>query len=97
MPPWLRIVLLLAVVAAATGLALWPRIRDRLAARRLHRRLAAANRLTQAETRWLWQVAVEASPERPALIFVRPSLLEARPAARDADLARGIYEKLFSS
>lgn len=97
METWVRILILVLVAAIGGFCAVWPRIRVRLAERRLHLRLAAANGLSERETRFLWQIARVTCPERPAMVFVRPSLLDAGPAATSPDLARAVHDKLFRS
>ena len=81
------VVLGLAVALLAIG----PRAWRLVVARRLHDRLAAANGLDDAESRWLWQLAGREVPGRRAAVFVRPSLLPADGGER----ARTIRRKLF--
>lgn len=96
METWLRVLILVLVAALAVGCSLWPRFRVHVAERRLHHRLAVANGLSEREARFLWRVARLTCPERPAMVFVRPSLLDAGPAAASPELARSVHDKLFS-
>ncbi|MCR9246409.1 MAG: hypothetical protein NXI31_15355 [bacterium] len=83
---------------AGVGLVLlWPRISERRRARRLHDRLAAANGLQVDESEWLWQLAQRATADRPASVFVRPSLLETGPGAPSAAMAQAVHAKLFAN
>ena len=92
----LRMVALLVIAAVCVVLASWARVRDHLASRRVHRRLAAVNGLSAQESAWLWRLARVTSPERPAMVFVRPSLLLSGAAAADPALAETVRAKLFS-
>ena len=88
-----------AVLLVVVALAVTPHAVRWLAARQLHRRLAAQNGLDRDETNWLWRFAMRHSPAMPAAVFVRPSLFDDRAdgdGERDpADRRRGIRRKLF--
>ena len=92
----LRFVGLVTVAAIGALLACWPWLRARRDAWRTHCRLAAASGLTDRERRWLWRVASETCPDQPALVFVRPSLLEVGLGAASPDLARAVGGKLYA-
>lgn len=88
--------LVLVLLAAALGLiATWPRITWHLRARGLHRRLARASDLDHDESGWLWRWARRVSPERPELVFVRPSLLQSGGVGGESPMAAAVRDKLF--
>lgn len=93
------LVAILVAASAAVGLLAaraWPRYRQRRDALRLHRRLCDASSLTEAESALLWELANESGMADPALVFVRPSLLD-QTTAENRELAESARQKLFGA
>lgn len=87
----------LALAAIAVREFASPAARQRRARWRRHRMLAAANGLTDDETRALWRLARTARLAEPAVAFVRPSLLDSGHAELDGDTLAALRRKLFGA
>lgn len=96
-PVVLGLVLLLLAAGAAYARRFLPAERLRREQLRLHRELAAANRLTDAESELLWQLSRGARVDKPAHLFVRPTVFDERVAAVGAEpaLAKAVRQKLW--
>jgi len=92
--------IVIAFLVAGAILAAWvltPQARTQRRRRRLFRDLARVNDLSAAESKWLWNFAIAADLEQPALVFLRFSLFAdgcAQPGV-DSTPAASVRAKLF--